>query len=114
MTYKIFVTDYFEKKLRRLTRKYRRLADDYQEFLDNLELNPFTGDRLQGCLGPVLKARMACRDMQKGKSGGIRIIYLIKSHSMQIFLLTLYPKGERESIDISEVNAILKKEGLID
>ena len=94
--------------------EYRKIADDYKELLDELEQNPFCGDRLQGCLGPVYKVRMAAQDIQKGKSGGFRVIYLIKIQAQEIFLLTLYPKAEQEDIDVKEVNELLKKAGLID
>lgn len=114
MTYKIDAIDYFEKKLKKLRRKYPRITDDYRDLLDELEKNPFVGDRLRECIGPVFKIRMASQDMQKGKSGGFRVIYLVKADSFQVFLITLYPKGERENINAKEINEILKKEGLVD
>lgn len=113
MTYKIDAIHYFEKKLKKMNHKYPRIAEDYRDLLDELEKDPFVGDRLRGCIGPVFKIRMASRDMQKGKSGGFRVIYLIKADSFQVFLITLYSKGERENIHVKEINEILKKEGLV-
>lgn len=112
MNYEAIATDFFEKKLKKFSRKYRGIREDYEEFLNEIEKAPYSADRIQGCKGPVFKGRMASRDMQKGKSGGFRIIYLIREGRREIHLLTLYPKGERENLDASEINQILVKTGL--
>ena len=91
MSYKSTATDFFAKRLKDYSRKYRRIRDDYKDLLDQLETSPYSGDRIQGCKGPVFKTRMASRDMQKGKSGGFRVIYLILEREKEIHLLTLYP-----------------------
>lgn len=35
----------------------------------------------------------------KGKSGGIRVIYYWRNSVDEIWMLTLYPKNERDSIE---------------
>ena len=112
MAHKVFVTFFFEKKLKNLRRKYPRIFQDYKELLEELEKNPYVGDRLRGCAGPIFKIRMASMDMGRGKSGGFRIIYWVQKKEKIIYLLTLYPKSERENIEVSEVNEILSKTGL--
>ena len=109
MSYRATATDFFEKKIKNYSRKYRRIRKDYAEFLDVVEKDPYSGDRIQGCKGPVFKGRMACGDMQKGKSGGFRVMYLVLEQEKEIHLLTLYPKNERKTIDASEINQILLK-----
>ncbi len=113
MSYKVLATDFFAKKLKDLSHKYWKIRDDYKELLDELEKTPYSGDRIQGCKGLVLKTRMASRDMQKGKSGGFRIIYLVLEKEREVHLLTLYPKSERENISASEINQILEKTGFL-
>lgn len=112
MTYRILSTDFFERTLRHLSRKYRKIRDDFQDLIDELEADPYSGDRIPKCVGPIFKIRMASRDMQKGKSGGYRVIYLIQETEKTIYLLTLYPKGTKENIDVAEINQILIKTGL--
>lgn len=107
MSYKILVTFFFERKLKDLSRKYRKIQSDFNDLIQELEENPFSADRIPGCNGPVFKVRMRSHDMQKGKSGGFRVIYLVKEREKAVYLLTLYPKSERESINTSEINAIL-------
>jgi len=57
--------------------------------------NPETGDVVPGS-GGVRKMRWAIPG--RGKRGGLRIIYYLRSRQGQIWLLTLYPKSETDSI----------------
>jgi mRNA-degrading endonuclease RelE of RelBE toxin-antitoxin system len=69
---KFEVTSEFEKLLKRLSKKYKSLKDDYILFLDELEQNPFIGDEI---IANCRKARIAIKSKGKGKSGGGRIIF---------------------------------------
>ena len=56
MEVRISVEKEFERQLRKLTKKYRSIIDDYETFLNELEKNPYQGS----CLGRgVRKVRMA-------------------------------------------------------
>lgn len=114
MSFKVFVTHFFEKKFRSLSRKYPKLPLDLKDLIDEIENNPGAGERLKGCKGPVYKIRMGSRDMKKGKSGAFRIIYFLKIQENLIYLLTLYPKSERETIHTIEINKILKELGFVE
>ena len=57
--------------------------------------NPKVGDVVPGS-GGVRKMRWAMPG--RGKRGGLRIIYYLRSRQGQIWLLTLYPKSEIDSI----------------
>ena len=48
------------------------------------------------CSGGVRKMRWVAPG--RGKRGGVRIIYYLRSKQGQIWLLTLYPKSETENI----------------
>jgi len=45
-------------------------------------------------------------NIQKGKSGGYRIIYLLESET-SILLLTIYSKSEQEDITTEQIKSIL-------
>lgn len=45
-------------------------------------------------------------DVQKGKSGGYRLIYYVKT-STKIILITIYSKSEHEDIAAAEIQQIL-------
>jgi hypothetical protein len=58
------------------------------------------GDMIQGT-GGVRKTRL--RSASKGKSGGFRVCYYFHDvGSGRIYLITIYPKNEKEDLDPSE------------
>ena len=48
--------------------------------------------------GGIRKLRWSAQG--KGKSGGVRVIYYHHSESMPLFLLTLFGKGEKATVDV--------------
>ena len=50
----------------------------------------------------MFKARIPNRDAQKGKSGGYRVIYYIKT-ATRIVLLAIYSKSEQINISTDEI-----------
>lgn len=108
MAYQIFTTQFFEKRYKKLSRKYLKIAEDLKVLISQLEIDPFQGVRLKGCVGLVFKIRMASRASRQGKSGAFRVIYLIQPKPQSVYLLTLYPKSESETIDVKEIDQVLK------
>ena len=100
--------DEFEKRLYRLSKKYRNIRQDVQPVIEQLQDNLILGDRLAGFGSNlyVYKVRVKNSNIQKGKSAGYRIIYLLES-STSILLLTIYSKSEQEDISTDDIQAIL-------
>jgi hypothetical protein len=74
----------------------RYLSDDeYLELQLALVVNPEAGDLVRGS-GGLRKLRW--RVAGRGKRGGIRVIYYLRSKQGQIWMLTLYAKNEEENI----------------
>jgi len=93
---KFEVTIEFEKSLKRLSKKYKSLKDDYIQFLNELEENPYIGDEIiENCR----KARIAIKSKGKGKSGGGRIIFYYEIVNDEIILLYIYDKNEMENVN---------------
>lgn len=69
--------------------------DERDEFITYIAKNPEVGAIIPGT-GGVRKVRWGTKD--KGKSGGVRIIYYFYDESAPIFLLTVYGKGEKENL----------------
>ena len=90
------------------SRLFTRLADEYlgdeglQALQEHLLGQPDSGDLIRGS-GGIRKVRWALPG--RGKSGGIRVIYYLRSQQGQIWLLTLYAKNVRDSIPA----AVLRK-----
>ncbi len=70
-------------------------ADDYLALQKYLLQSPDAGKIIRGT-GGVRKVRWATGN--KGKSGGVRVIYYWKNQAHEIWLLTIYSKSERETI----------------
>jgi mRNA-degrading endonuclease RelE of RelBE toxin-antitoxin system len=56
----------------------------------------------------IYKARVKNSNIQKGKSAGYRVIYLLESET-SILLLTIHSKSEQEDITDYEINSILEE-----
>ena len=112
MNYAIITTKDFESNFRRLSKKYHSLDRDYETLIENLLENPTMGDTLSG---NVRKVRMAIASKNKGKSGGARVItcnVLINIANTDIYLLTIYDKGEQDSISEKEIEILKRRNGL--
>lgn len=69
--------------------------DDYAALQQELIRNPEAGAVVKGS-GGVRKIRWAAKG--RGKSGGYRVIYLVRRPKGVIWLLTMYPKNVADSI----------------
>lgn len=80
----------------------RYLADDeYRRLQLYLALDPDAGDVMPGT-GGCRKMRWADQRRGKGKRGGLRLIYYHLVKDGQIWLLTLYDKGEMVDLSARE------------
>ena len=107
MNYRIKVLPNFVKDIKRLSKKYPSIKQDYADLLDELQQNPYSGIDLGNGLR---KVRMAIKSKGRGKSHGARVItYLLlaSEEESEINLLTIYDKAERENISRNEIEAIM-------
>ncbi|MCK5467673.1 MAG: type II toxin-antitoxin system RelE/ParE family toxin [Cyclobacteriaceae bacterium] len=110
MSYKIYYTDNFEKQLKKLSKKYPSIKNDFQSLLSSLKTDPRKGQALgKDCY----KIRMSIASKRKGKSGGSRVIYSVKVIANSVYLLSIYDKSEKENIKDSELDFLLSKAGLL-
>ena len=90
MNYEIETIPFFEKQLKRLSKKHRSLSIDYENLLNELESNPTLGDKvIENCY----KVRMAITSKNKGKSGGARVITYVYTAHKTVYLLSIYDKS---------------------
>ena len=101
MTRSFVMTQEFDKNW-----KSMGLTDDALKALqEELLLNPAKGDLMQGT-GGLRKLRIAFEG--KGKSGSGRVCYVDFVVFEKIYLITAYPKNEKENLSKAERNAIAK------
>lgn len=93
----IALTPRFKKDLRELAKRYRSIRSDIQPLIEQLQAGEIPGDRIAGVKYQVFKVRLKNSNIQKGKSGGYRVIYYLKT-DWGIILATIYSKS-----DISDV-----------
>ena len=91
MNYRLEASATFKRNIKNLGKRYTSITDDYARLLDELEKNPGLGADL---------------------GGGLRKIRMAITSKGLINLLTIYDKSERESINRSEILALLEKNGL--
>jgi hypothetical protein len=77
--------------------------DERDAFAAFVAANPTAGSVVRGS-GGVRKVRWAQRG--RGKSGGARVIYFNRLADGEIWLLTIYAKGERSRIPAHELKQI--------
>ena len=112
MNCQIVTTEDFENNFKRLSKKYHSLDNDYEVLINDLLKNPEMGDNLGG---NIRKVRMAVTSKNKGKRGGARVItctVLADVINTDIYLLTIYDKGEQDSISKKEIKHLKEIYGL--
>jgi hypothetical protein len=105
MSYKIELTDNFKKEAKKLIKKYVSLSTEIAELGKELAENPTMGTPLGS---DVYKIRLAIASKNKGKSGGARAISFVKIIDKTVYLLSIYNKGEKDSISNKEIEELLK------
>ena len=108
---KTTTTPTFDREYKRLKKKYKSLPDDLLLFERELTEKPDIGIDLGG---NIRKIRIAIKSKNKGKAGGARIItysLLANISEMEILLITIYDKGEQDSISDSEIKQIIRDNG---
>jgi hypothetical protein len=82
--------------------------EDYADFQLYLFQHPESGDLIPAS-GGIRKLRWALPEKNKGKRGGARVIYYFKKRDDEIWLLTLYSKGELANISAYMLKQIAKE-----
>lgn len=99
MEVSIKTTPEFDRRAKRLAKKYKSLKTDLQNFVASLRQVPTRGKDLGG---GVYKIRLAIASKRSGKSGGGRVItYTVKvaePDCYDVTLLTIYDKSEISNV----------------
>ena len=106
----ISTTDEFDRRARRLAKKYKSLKDDLRSFQQEIMENPLMGTDLgRG----VRKIRMAIGSKGKGKSGGARVLTLtvLVSGDTDVTLLTIYDKDEIDNVSDEYIRWLISEAG---
>jgi len=97
-------TEYFDKLVKKLSKKYRNIDIDIDKFLDDIQDIKDLGVTLGNNL---YKARIKNSDNNKGKSGGYRLITYLQLKEDELTLLYIYSKSELENIKEAVLDKII-------
>jgi len=101
--------DSFNKDIKKLFKKYKKITTDLKELQTTLKSNPKAGIELgNNCY----KIRLANSSIPTGKSGGFRVIYYYLDEQNNIYLMSIYSKNELENISDEKLLQILNSNGL--
>lgn len=102
----IALTPRFQRDLRDLAKRYRSIRTDLQPLIAQLQAGETPGDRLAGIAYQIFKVRLKNSNIQKGKSGGYRVIYYLKTDT-EIILATIYSKSDLSDVSNEVIEAAI-------
>lgn len=111
MSYEISRHKDFDVSIKRLAKRYRSMADDYEDFLESLEENPFQGAKLSP---GIRKIRMSIASKGRGKSGSARVITanaIVAEHEGRKALLTIYDKEDASTVKLNVIKQMARELG---
>lgn len=111
MSYDISRHSEFDRAIKRLAKRHRSIADDYANFLDSLQKNPYQGAEL--CPG-IRKIRMTIASKGRGKAGSARVITamaIVDEQNGRIALLTIYDKQDADTVDLRVIKKMARELG---
>ncbi len=100
--------DQFLKDLKRLKKKYPNIRLDVDSLIESLQNGETPGDQVQATGYTVYKARLKSTDLNKGKSGGYRVIYFIQMLT-EVALITIYVKSERVDLSADIIRQLIEE-----
>ena len=104
----VIASPVFDRNIRTLLKKYRNVREDIFPIIEQLKNGETPGDQISGIRHTVHKLRIRNSNNQKGKSGGYRLIYYLKT-STHILLLTIYSKSEQDDVTAEDLRDIIEE-----
>lgn len=105
MNLTIKALDNFVKEVKKLSKKYKKIADDLKGLQNELLDNPQRGIQLgNNCY----KIRVSNSSIPTGKSSGFRVIYYYLDSNGVIYLMSIYSKNDLENLSDEKILEILK------
>lgn len=101
-------TPEFKRNVRRLARKYRNISVDIEPIIAQLEQGKTPGDQIQRANYTLFKVRARNSDAKRGKSGGYRVIYYLRT-SADVILVTIYSKTEQGDVTTERIHEIISQ-----
>jgi mRNA-degrading endonuclease RelE of RelBE toxin-antitoxin system len=98
----------FKRQLKRLSKRYRQIKKDIEPIIEALILGETPGDQITGVDYTLYKVRAKNTDAQRGKSGGYRVIYYLKTTTSRT-LMTVYSKSEYDDVPADALERLVNE-----
>lgn len=98
----------FKRDLKQLYKKYRNISHDLQTLIEQLESGGTPDDQVSGIKHPVYKVRVKSTDQSKGKRGGYRVLYYIKTIDL-VVLVAIYAKSQKVDLSRDLIQRIIEE-----
>ena len=96
----------FDKKVKKLSKKYNNIKNDLRALITTLKANPKEGAHL---FGKCYKIRLANSSVPTGKSKGFRVISYYLDEKDNLYLISIYSKSDQASMSDAEIIALLEQ-----
>ena len=106
MRIRITYTKGFIRDFKQLRKRYRRIEDDWDSLIAEMDESGYRGARMSGFRRAAFKVRLTNRSARRGKSGGFRAIYRVEA-PLHFRFVHIYSKTDKEDVSDSEVNRML-------
>jgi mRNA-degrading endonuclease RelE of RelBE toxin-antitoxin system len=105
---RIGTTIQYEKELKNLRKKYRSIECDTNPLTEKLENGEIPGDKISSNKYPVYKVRVKNSNINKGQSGGYRVIYYTMTPEA-VVLTAIYFKLVQENMSNEEIETRIEQ-----
>lgn len=105
-------TPSFEKEYTKLKRRFPKIDDDFEVFLDEVEENESLGEPWPGIIkdgNKIFKKRMRNSSARKSKRSGFRVIEYLLTEDNTVYLLDIYSKSDKEDIPKRRIRDLIKQ-----
>lgn len=98
----------YKKELKKLGKKYYSIEEDIEPLIEKLEIGETPGDKISGNKYAVYKVRVKNSNINKGQSGGYRVIYYTMTPEA-VLLTAIYSKSVKENISNKEIETRIER-----
>ncbi|MCG7333744.1 hypothetical protein MHZ95_00475 [Sporosarcina sp. ACRSM] len=108
--YTAITTPTFEARYKKLKKRYPKIDDDFEVFLDEVEIEGDLGEDIQRVVkdgNKVFKKRMRNSSARKGLTGGFRIIEYVVTADNEVYLLDIYSKSDQVNISKEQIRKLI-------
>ena len=105
--YKVVEQSLYQKAFKKLSKTYRNIDLDVDNFLKSINAKEDLGVELKS---NVFKVRVANSDKHKGKSAGYRLISYLVIIENELHLLYIYDKSKLVNLTEKEIDELILKQ----